>query len=73
MASKPKTTAPTYQALKSELDTVMLELQREDLDIDEALQHYQRGLELVRQLEQYLAAAENSVQELKAKFNTAAS
>ena len=58
----------SYQALQTELDTVMAELQREDLDVDAALQHYQRGLELVRQLQQYLETAENKVIELKAKF-----
>ena len=46
----------------------MLELQREDLDVDAALKYYERGLELVRQLEQYLKTAENRVVQLKAKF-----
>jgi len=63
----PKQPAPTYEALKTELDTILSELQREDLDVDTALKHYQRGLELVRQLEKYLAKAENQVTELKAK------
>jgi exodeoxyribonuclease VII small subunit len=61
----PKQPAPTYETLKTELDTIMAELQREDLDVDEALKHYQRGLELIRQLEQYLVKAENKVTELK--------
>jgi len=63
----PQQPAPNYETLKTELDTIMAELQREDLDVDAALQHYQRGLELVRQLEEYLAKAENRVAELKAK------
>jgi exodeoxyribonuclease VII small subunit len=66
---KPKRPPASYQALQAELDTVMAELQREDLDVDAALRHYQRGLELVGQLQQYLEAAENKVIELKAKFN----
>ena len=61
-----------YEELKTELDTIMLELQREDLGIDVALKHYQRGLELVQALEAYLKTAENKVQELKAAFNTSA-
>jgi exodeoxyribonuclease VII small subunit len=70
MPKNPKpTAAPSYQALQAELDTILAELQREDLDVDAALQHYQRGLELVRQLQQYLETAENKVIELKAKFN----
>ena len=60
---------PTYQSLKNELDTIMAELQRDDLDVDLALQHYKRGLELVKQLEQYLKTAENQIKvtELKVK------
>lgn len=58
---------PTYQSLKAELDSIMAELQRDDLDVDVALEHYKRGIELVRQLEQYLKTAENQVIELKAK------
>jgi exodeoxyribonuclease VII small subunit len=57
-----------YQELKSELDEIMLALQQEDLDVDKALEHYQRGLELVQQLETYLRDAENKIVEIKAKF-----
>lgn len=57
---------PNYQELKDELDTILENLQREDLDVDAALKDYQRGLELVRQLEAYLASAENTVKELQA-------
>ncbi len=62
--------APNYEALKSELDALMQELQREDLDVDTALKHYERGLELVQALETYLKTAENKVRELKAVFKT---
>jgi len=58
---------PTYQELKAELDTIMTELQREDLDVDEALESYKRGLELVKQLQAYLKTAENSLTELRPK------
>jgi exodeoxyribonuclease VII small subunit len=57
-----------YETLKNELDDIMLELQREDLDVDKALEYYRRGLELVQALESYLKTAENTVKELKAKF-----
>jgi exodeoxyribonuclease VII small subunit len=70
MPSTDKTTT-TYQSLKTELDGIMAELQRDDLDVDIALQHYKRGLALVQQLEQYLKTAENQVIELKAKPKTA--
>lgn len=66
-----KPAKPTYETLKTELDSIMLELQRENLDVDSALKHYQRGLELIQQLEDYLQTAENQVKELKAKFDGA--
>lgn len=65
-----KAKTPSYEELKTELDGIMLELQREDLDVDQALKHYQRGLELVKALEDYLKTAENTVKELKARFNS---
>lgn len=58
-----------YQALSSELDTIMGELQREDLDVDAALKHYERGLEIATLLEDYLKTAENTVKQLKSKFS----
>lgn len=63
---------PAYGELTTELEAIMAELQREDLDIDDALKYYQRGLELVQQLEAYLDGAENNVQQLKTKFNQSA-
>ncbi len=67
--TKAKPPVINYETLKTELDEVMLELQREDLDVDAAFKHYKRGLELIQQIEQYLITAENKVVELKAKFN----
>ena len=63
----PKRTSPNYQQLRDELDEVLAELQREDLDVDKALEYYRRGLELIKQLEKYLGGAENKVRDLKAK------
>ncbi|HET7059790.1 MAG TPA: exodeoxyribonuclease VII small subunit [Candidatus Saccharimonadales bacterium] len=56
---------PNYEELRAELDSVLAELQREDLDVDKALEYYQRGLELVRQLQKYLKSAENKVRDIK--------
>ena len=58
-----------YQTLSAELDAIMAELQKDNLDVDDALKHYERGLELVKQLESYLTTAENKITELKATFN----
>ncbi len=67
--SKSTAKQPNYQALKAELEEVLAKLQTEDLDVDQALILYQRGLELVQQLDAYLKTAENTVKELKARFN----
>jgi exodeoxyribonuclease VII small subunit len=66
--AKPKDQV-NYQELRSELDQIMLALQQDDLDVDKALEHYQRGLELVQKLEAYLKQAENKIVEIKAKFS----
>jgi len=57
-----------YQVLKLELDTILSELQHDDVDVDQTLVKYQRGLELVQQLEAQLKDAENTITELQAKF-----
>jgi len=66
-ANKPASAELNYEALQAELDQLMAELQREDLDVDTALQHYQRGLELIEQLQDYLKTAENRLTELTSK------
>lgn len=67
--TKAKPPKPNYQELKAELEAVMIKLQAEDLDVDEALILYQRGLELVKQLDDYLKTAENTIKELKTQFD----
>lgn len=62
-------TQNSYEVLKTELDEIMSELQREDIGVDKALENYKRGLELVQEIEAYLKSAENKVSELKAGFN----
>lgn len=65
-----KSTVQSYESLNTELENIMLQLQDESLDIDLALKHYERGLELVKALEYYLKTAENKITELKASFST---
>lgn len=57
-----------YAALQSELDTIIAAMQREDADIDASLRDYARGLVIIKQLEDYLQTAENTVTELKASL-----
>jgi exodeoxyribonuclease VII small subunit len=62
------TKSATYQELSEELETILATLQREDIDVDAAMEQYERGLEIVHKLEKYLQTAENRVQALQAKF-----
>ncbi|HET7320329.1 MAG TPA: exodeoxyribonuclease VII small subunit [Candidatus Saccharimonadales bacterium] len=64
-----KADKPSYQVLAGELDDILAELQQSDLDVDVAVKKYERGLELIKELEKYLSTAENRVTELKAKFS----
>lgn len=57
-----------YAALQSELDMIVAAMQREDADIDASLRDYARGLVIIKQLEDYLQTAENTVTELKASL-----
>lgn len=59
------TAKPTYQSLKTELDDLLTQLQRDDTDVDAALKGYERGLALVKQLEEYLQSAENKIIQLQ--------
>ncbi len=59
----------SYETLSDELENIMVQLQDESLDIDLAIKHYQRGLELVKALEDYLKNSENKINELKAAFD----
>jgi len=62
-------TEKTYKELKNELDKILEVMQRDDIDVDEALKAYQRGMEVVTELEAYLKKAENKIVKLKAKFD----
>lgn len=54
-----------YQELSAELDAIVLALQQDTLDVDEAMQNYERGLVLVKELETYLKTAENKITKLQ--------
>jgi exodeoxyribonuclease VII small subunit len=57
-----------YQKLNNELDEILLSLQADDLDIDEAIKKYERGMEIIKQLQAYLKEAGNKVTKIKKKF-----
>lgn len=53
--------AKTYQQLKQELEAVLANLQADNLDVDAAVAQYERGRQLIAQLQEYLKTAENKV------------
>lgn len=53
-----------YRGLSDELEAIVLALQEDDIDVDVAMQKYERGLELIKLLEKYLQTAENKIQKL---------
>jgi exodeoxyribonuclease VII small subunit len=66
MATKTKDNL-SYKDLNDELDTIISELQSNDLDIDKVLTEYERGIDVISKLENYLNQAENKVNKLSAK------
>lgn len=64
-----KNTELSYAELKLELDKLLDALQQDDISVDDALKNYERGMELVKQLESTLKDAENKITKIKAKFN----
>ena len=56
----------SYQELHEELEAILLKLQRDGVDIDEAIKLYERGQVVVKQLQDYLQTAENKISELQA-------
>ncbi|MBI3624468.1 exodeoxyribonuclease VII small subunit [Candidatus Saccharibacteria bacterium] len=64
----PKATS-SYQAMQTELDKILQTLQNAELDIDEATDAYERGLQLIEKLEKHLKTASNKVTKIKASFD----
>lgn len=58
-----------YLNLRDELSAIVDALQAGDLDIDEATQAYERGMELIAQLEEHLQTVENKITKLKVRFD----
>lgn len=58
-----------YAALSTELDGILDKLQSEQLDVNEAIELYERGMRLTKDMEAYLKTAENKIKKVKASFN----
>ncbi len=66
-----KDSAVNYHKMSQELDLLLEELQSGDLDIDQAVIKYERGMQILEEMETYLKTAENKVKKIKAGFEKA--
>ncbi len=55
----------SYAELMQELNDIVGELERADIDVDAALELYERGIALTKQLDTYLTEREHKLTELK--------
>lgn len=69
MAKKVTKKRFNYQAARAELDEILSSMQQENTDIEDMSAKYERGLQLIADLEDYLSEAENKITEIKARFN----
>lgn len=53
-----------YQALQLELDQILAQLQEGEVDVDKALQLYEKGQKIITQLDDYLKHAQNKIKKL---------
>ncbi len=58
-----------YRKLSNQLDEILEQLQSGEIDIDDAIAQYGRGMEIVEQLQKYLKEAQNKVTKIKKDFS----
>jgi exodeoxyribonuclease VII small subunit len=63
MAAKTK----TYQEMKRELDKIIVRLESDDVDIDEAAKLHEQGQKLAGQIEKYLQKVKSKIDISKPK------
>lgn len=68
----PDKESKDYREMAAELDAILEALQTNDLSIDEAVEAYTHGMQLVEELEKYLKSAENKVTKIKKSWETEA-
>lgn len=59
-----------YRVLSVELDEILTKLQSNDLDVDEAIKLYERGMEVAKEIEKYLKEAENKITKIKTRWQS---
>ena len=59
-----------FQEAFSELEALVQEFEKGEMDLDDSLKKFERGLELAAQCKERLSVIENKVKEIKAKFGS---
>jgi exodeoxyribonuclease VII small subunit len=62
-----KSESKSYSVMQAELDEVLAALQS-DVDIDRAIELYEKAQKLITELESYLKTAKNKVEKVQLKF-----
>ena len=68
LASKPSSDFD-FSASMQELEQIAAYLEQSDVDLDKAIQKFERGSHLAKQLKEYLGSVENKVNELSQDFD----
>lgn len=60
----------TFAQQFAELESIVSSFEKNNLDLDESLKQFERGLQLTEQLKKILDTAENRIVELKKKYHS---
>lgn len=69
----PQTKPLNFEEAMAELEAISKWFESSDVDLDEGVKKFERGMELAAQLKDHLAEIENKVEKVKARFDTRAS
>jgi exodeoxyribonuclease VII small subunit len=58
-----------FEAALKELEQIAAWFERPDIDLDEGLVKFERGMELAQQLKEHLAGVENRVERIRRRFD----
>lgn len=59
----------SYRELSDELAQLMERFEGGDVDLEEAIENYQKAIKLIGQLEDYLKTAENKIKKITTNFD----
>ncbi|MBU1148749.1 exodeoxyribonuclease VII small subunit [Patescibacteria group bacterium] len=65
--NQPKKTSQNFSQAFAELQAITEQFEKEDLDLEQAMKQYEKGLELSKQLKARLQQMANTVEEMKKK------